>query len=164
VRVIEHGAFWKCIVLVNVEFGDELETIGGNAFNYTHRSKECKVWYIGRRAFEFCEELTEVKLSKNLVTIGNGAFWSCRRLRRIATLLRICLSNHYRPNNLHRTANPTCNFLLFANYITIPTFVVLLSKSSQQVYDDHSLHPSSLPWMRIHRYSFHQHHHDQESE
>ena len=53
VRVIEHHAFYNCNALEEVEFGDELETIGVNAF--------------------YCTSLRSIKIPKVRI-IGMGAF------------------------------------------------------------------------------------------
>jgi hypothetical protein len=90
VRVIGHQAFYDCTALTDVEFGDELETIGRAAFGGTSlRSiKLPKVRIIEDYAFSTCEQLTDVELSEDLEQIGYKAFGTCPRLRRIAIPLK----------------------------------------------------------------------------
>ena len=90
VRIIEAYAFYNCTALVDVEFGDKLETIGEYAFADTALRiiKLPKVRVIGNYAFIGCEQLTEVELSKDLETIGSWVFSNCSRLRRIAIPLK----------------------------------------------------------------------------
>ena len=73
-----------------MEFGDKLERIGEGAFEKTSiRSiKLQRVRDIGIAAFAECLQLTEVELSKDLETVGGGAFVRCPLLRRIALPLK----------------------------------------------------------------------------
>ena len=84
-RIIEEEAFYGCEQLTYVEFGDKLETIGGNAFAYTdlRNIKLPRVSAIGKHAFCFCQQLTDMDFSEDLGRIGYGAFEYCFRLRRI---------------------------------------------------------------------------------
>ena len=90
VRVIEESAFYNCTALVDVEFGDKLETIGKWAFAKTSiRSiKLPKVRVIGYAAFSTCERLMAAELSEYLERIGVRTFAGCTRLRRIAIPLK----------------------------------------------------------------------------
>jgi len=91
VRVIEQCAFFHCEALEEVEFGNQLETIGYEAF-YCCTSlrivKLPKVRAIEDNAFVNCEQLTEAELPKDLERIGHGAFQCCPRLRRIVMPLK----------------------------------------------------------------------------
>jgi hypothetical protein len=99
VRVIEHGAFWGCRALEDVEFGDKLDTIGFEAFRSTalRNVKLTKVRIIETCAFWGCRQLTEVELlSKDLEGIGGAALAYCPRLRRVAFPLKDnLLGNNY---------------------------------------------------------------------
>jgi hypothetical protein len=90
VRVIERCAFECCRALEDVEFGDELDTIGFNSFSYTaiRNIKLSKVRSIGKWAFWGCEQLTDVELSEDLERIEGRVFVGCSRLRRIAIPLK----------------------------------------------------------------------------
>ena len=91
VKVIEEEAFQRCTALENVEFGDKLETIGRAAFTGTalRNIKIPKVRFIGNVAFAGCKQLTEVELSEDLERIvGEAAFYTCIRLRRIVMPLK----------------------------------------------------------------------------
>lgn len=61
---IGEKAFYKCESLVNVIFGDALETIG-------------------EKAFYKCEALPEIQLPSGVVTIGNYAFYKCASLSKV---------------------------------------------------------------------------------
>ena len=90
VRVVEEYAFRNCKALAEVEFGNNLDTIGKSAFSGTalRNAKLPKVRVIGDMAFLECNQLMEVKLSKDLERIEDGAFYDCPRLRRIAMPLK----------------------------------------------------------------------------
>ncbi len=90
VRVIEQAAFYACIALENVEFGDKLESIGEHAFAGTdlRHIKLPKVRIIGNHAFFDCDQLTDVDFSEDLERIENKAFDDCPRVRRIAIPLK----------------------------------------------------------------------------
>jgi len=89
VRVIKASAFNHCL-LVDVEFGDKLETIGKYAFQGTRlrKIKLPKVRFIASSAFQNCYYLTDADLSEDLKRIQTVAFESCSRLRRIAVPLK----------------------------------------------------------------------------
>ncbi|KAK1738544.1 leucine-rich repeat domain-containing protein [Skeletonema marinoi] len=92
-HVVEIGeyAFYQCVSLESVEFGDNLETIGQCAF-YGCRSLQHlnlpSIITIGRGAFYKCNALTDIELSERLETIEAHSFWECKRLQRIAIPLK----------------------------------------------------------------------------
>jgi len=79
-----------CVHLTDVEFGNELETIGDIAF------KNCSLRNINipstrtieQFAFCLCTSLTDVEFGDELETIGLCAFLCCFSLRRIAIPLK----------------------------------------------------------------------------
>lgn len=92
VKVIEEGAFADCTALEDVEFGNELDKIGWEAFARTslRKIKIPKVRAIEANAFVNCEQLTEAAhlSSEDLESVEYGAFMYCLRLRRIAIPLK----------------------------------------------------------------------------
>jgi hypothetical protein len=90
VRVIESDAFAECTALEEVEFGNQLETIGEWAFYRTslRNINIPKVRLIGDYAFSKCRQLTEAELSEDLERIGEDALAYCPRLRSIAIPLK----------------------------------------------------------------------------
>jgi len=91
VKEIGVCAFYSCIALTDVEFGDELETIGTEAFyscNSLRSVKMPSVRTIQNWAFGFCDQLTEVEFGSDLETIGCDSFYKCPNLRRIAIPLK----------------------------------------------------------------------------
>ena len=86
---IDDCAFSGCYNLESVEFGDDLETIGRDAF-WNCSSLKLKhlklpsVITIGGATFYNCEHLKDIELSERLETIGERAFQDCESLHRIA--------------------------------------------------------------------------------
>ncbi len=90
VIVIENGAFYYCIDLTDVEFGDKLETIGDRAFHGCHSLRNIRipsVRTLGKSSFSDCKQLNDVELPF-IETIGEYAFVRCTSLRRIAIPLK----------------------------------------------------------------------------
>jgi hypothetical protein len=111
-------------------------------YPFTHMSEFCRICslhiHLARRLRRFCK--------------GHNHHKDPPRRSDICNIFLRCTPNH--------PSKRICKSLLYN-----PTCAVLVSKSSQQeVCDDHHSFPSSLPWMRIRRSSFHQHHRHQESE
>jgi hypothetical protein len=90
VRVIKGQAFYNCRALEDVQFGNNLETIEGCAFQGTSLRiiKIPKVRVIEDHAFWDCEQLTDVELSEDLETIEDCVFENCPNLRRVALPLK----------------------------------------------------------------------------
>mmetsp|Transcript_19906 Transcript_19906/g.28372 ORF Transcript_19906/g.28372 Transcript_19906/m.28372 type:complete len:327 (+) Transcript_19906:50-1030(+) len=91
VKEIEEYAFFRCVALSDVEFGDELDTIGKSAFNTCGCLRSIKmpsVRTVTGYAFHYCENLTDVEFGSKLEIIKAGAFSRCPNLRRIAIPLK----------------------------------------------------------------------------
>lgn len=72
--------------LTSIVFPKAVEIIGESAFQFTHLKSidlPASVITIGRNAFANIEELAMVKISKNVESIGNSAFWGCTLLKDI---------------------------------------------------------------------------------
>ena len=86
VTTISTDAFYGCIRLTNVTFGDnsQLTTIGDYAFedctSLTSIAIPDSVTSIGEAAFACCESLTSVIIGNNATTIGEEAFAWCESL------------------------------------------------------------------------------------
>jgi len=101
VKEVGYIAFINCIRLIDVEFGDKLETIGGNAFNSTslRKIKMPTVRTIGRFAFSRCsEQLTDVELPA-VERIGQSSFFRCVTLQRVSIPLK---DNMFPLDTLHQ--------------------------------------------------------------
>ena len=96
---IGYAAFYGCVSLTDVEFGDELETIRAGALCGCNTLKHLKlpsIVNIKMGAFTDCTRLKDIELSERLETIGARTFWSCRCLQRIAIpLKRDLISNQF---------------------------------------------------------------------
>jgi len=91
VRKIEAEAFDSCYALSDVEFGDELETIGINAFEMCRSLRNIKipsVRTVSKGAFHYCKQLTDVEFGSNLERICDYSFYNCPNLRRIVIPLK----------------------------------------------------------------------------
>ena len=89
VRIIEAYAFCEC-PLTDVEFGDKLETIEGEAFVGT-RLKNIRissVRTIGNHAFGCCFELFDVEFGDELEALYRETFANCDKLKRVALPLK----------------------------------------------------------------------------
>jgi len=103
--VVEIGtyAFGGCGNLKYVEFGENLETIGIDAFELClslERLKLPSIVNIERNAFLNCSAVMDIELSERLETIESNAFAGCECLQRIAIPLKRDLFeyNHIRWN------------------------------------------------------------------
>jgi hypothetical protein len=88
---IGEAAFQTCENLVDVKFGDKLETIGNSAFSkctFLERLKLSSIIAVEANAFKSCKALTSIELSERLETIELCAFRYCDRLQRIAIPLK----------------------------------------------------------------------------
>lgn len=74
VTSIENGAFSSCSSLSNIMIGDDVPLFG-------------KKMSIGDEVFYSCRRLTSVTIGNNVISIGKGAFKSCRYLKIIKMLL-----------------------------------------------------------------------------
>jgi hypothetical protein len=90
VREIGNSAFSYCTSLMDVEFGDKLETIGQSAFSHCSLRNITMptVRTIERAAFIGCEQLTVAEFGKNLERIGGYVFMGCVNFQRIAIPLK----------------------------------------------------------------------------
>ena len=88
VRVIEGWAFMDCSSLEDMDFGDQIESIGNAAFIRCKSLRDINIRTgreIGEYAFYDCIQATSVELPGCLERIGKCAFNNCPSLRRIAT-------------------------------------------------------------------------------
>ncbi|KAK1738530.1 leucine-rich repeat domain-containing protein [Skeletonema marinoi] len=88
---IDRAAFYCCRNLESVEFGENLEIIGGTAFHgcsSLERLNLPSIIVIEEAAFYNCKALTDIELSERLETIESAAFRACERLQRIAIPLK----------------------------------------------------------------------------
>jgi len=91
VREVGKFAFFNCVSLVDVEFGDKLETIKTKAFRCCESLQNIimpSVRTIEEEAFANCSALTEAEFGSNLESIQNYALGNCANLRRIAIPLK----------------------------------------------------------------------------
>jgi hypothetical protein len=90
VKEIEYAAFYDCIALTDVEFGDKLETIGGFAFHGTavRKIKMPSIRTIELGAFRDSKQLTDMELPKDIESIQLYAFIRCPNLRCVAIPLK----------------------------------------------------------------------------
>ena len=91
VREIGKEAFQNCFALSDVEFGDELETVGEDAFWCCKSLRSIKmpsVRTIQQGAFFNCYQLNDVEFGGDLETIGVNSFYDCPQLRSIAIPLK----------------------------------------------------------------------------
>ncbi len=84
---IEDEAFYGCVYLNNVEFGDSLQSIGAFAFVNCSSLTSVKIpdstTVIGDRAFYGCGGLTQAEIGREVQTIGDFAFAGCKALAEI---------------------------------------------------------------------------------
>lgn len=87
VKTIGKEAFWSCIYLRSISFGDSLVSIGDAAFYECFSLKKIiipnSVKKIGENAFLYCYSLASVKLGNSVKTLGGGAFFGCENLKKI---------------------------------------------------------------------------------
>eukprot|EP00984_Skeletonema_dohrnii_P011053 scaffold4390_cov71-Skeletonema_dohrnii-CCMP3373.AAC.7 len=91
VKIIGMGAFASCTGLIEVEFGENLETIEQWAFLNCNSLKNItmpSVKTIGQWSFSNCVQLTDLEAGEALETIEQSAFRYCNFLRRIAIPLK----------------------------------------------------------------------------
>lgn len=83
-KTIGKAAFRVC-ALTSVDFPDNLETIGDEAF-YSTKLEDLiipKVKNIGAYAFQNCASLKSIKIHSGLERIGEKAFENCRKIREV---------------------------------------------------------------------------------
>lgn len=86
VDTIPEGCFSWCSELHSVQLPDYLDRIESQAFSYTNIESIAipgTVKEIGDHAFSHCKRLSKVDLHEGLLSIGNGAFWSCNKIEHI---------------------------------------------------------------------------------
>ncbi len=74
-KQIYEAAFYNCVMLNSVEWGESLEVIWGNT--------EWNGRHYGKGAFEACEALPSVTIPDTVTTIGTQAFMNCVGMRYI---------------------------------------------------------------------------------
>ncbi len=132
VREIRDEAFRCCYALSDVEFGNNLETIGMCAFSCCSlRSvKSLSVRTVRFEAFRYCEEVEDVEFGIDLETIGVNSFHDCPNLQRIAIPLK---DNLFSPDPIERQYNQFqgCGNLTVVDLVgaegirkTIPSFLM----------------------------------------
>lgn len=112
VTTIGYGAFSDCPNLSNVTLGNNVQTIGGNAFQFASISSIVipnSVTTIGENAFNGCVNLESVSMSTNVSSIGNDAFHGCGKLASIDF-----------PNTLTTLSQGICNECESLTKVTIP--------------------------------------------
>ena len=91
VKIIKHSAFFGCESLTDVEFGDKLEKIKEQAFQYCRALNKISmpsVRTVWMYAFANCSKLSDVECGEALRTLSGYAFASCPKLERIALPLK----------------------------------------------------------------------------
>ena len=91
IKIIKECAFYFCSGLTDVDFGDQLETIGQSAFNMCIRLTNVRipsVRTIGESAFFGCSKLYDVEFGGALRTLQRWAFHCCSKLKRVALPLK----------------------------------------------------------------------------
>jgi len=88
VTSIGEYAFYECINLTDITFGNSLTTIGLSAFRHCSGLRSLtipdSVTSIGGWAFQGCKNLSEFKAQDNLKIIGEAAFRDCSGLKKVA--------------------------------------------------------------------------------
>ena len=88
IETIGDNAFSGCKKLKSVKFGKNVTTIGNKAFykctSLTKVTIPAKTKTIGKSAFEGCMKLKTVTIGKNVTTIGDNAFYKCTALTKIS--------------------------------------------------------------------------------
>ncbi|MBR3747519.1 MAG: leucine-rich repeat protein [Selenomonadaceae bacterium] len=117
VTSIGNDAFWECTLLKSLMIADSVTTIG-------------------RGALYFCENLTDLKLSNNLISVDADSFYNCSSLKEIILPDSVeiigagAFSNCYNAKCLKLSQNLTCiNIESFREcysltHITIPNGVI----------------------------------------
>ena len=87
VTTIENQAFYQCLELTNIHFGDGLTSIGSKAFFKCKAlsvvSLPDSLTTLGAYAFYYCEELTTVYIGSNIEKLNMKAFGDCINLTSI---------------------------------------------------------------------------------
>lgn len=112
VTTIGYGAFSDCPNLSNVTLGNNVQTIGGNAFQFASITSIVipnSVMTIGENAFNGCVNLESVSMSTTVSSIGNDAFHGCGKLASIDF-----------PNSLTTLSQGICNGCESLTKVTIP--------------------------------------------
>ena len=80
-------AFMGCDKLLNISFGNRLESIGQKSFAYCPSLLSIalpnSLTRLGSASFEGCRNLERICLSDNISIIENGTFYACGNLRQI---------------------------------------------------------------------------------
>jgi hypothetical protein len=129
VKEVGYIAFDNCTALTDVEFGDKLETIRGNAFVgcSLQKIKMPSVRTIEQGAFADCEQLTDVELPA-VERIGEFAFTRCENLQRIVIPLKDNLfafdTDYQRYSQFDYCGNLTTVYLVGGIHKTISSFLL----------------------------------------
>lgn len=85
IETIGDNAFYGCKKIKTVKIGKNVKTIGNKAFYkctvLTKVSLPSKVKTIGTSAFYGCEKLTSVTIGKSVTKIGSKSFYGCSKLK-----------------------------------------------------------------------------------
>ncbi len=85
IETIGDNAFSDCKKLKSVKFGKNVTTIGNKAFykctSLTKVTIPAKTKTIGKSAFEGCKKLKTVTIGKSVTKIGSKAFYGCKKLK-----------------------------------------------------------------------------------
>ncbi len=85
IETIGDNAFSGCKKLKSVKFGKNVTTIGNKAFykctSLTKVTIPAKTKTIGKSAFEGCKKVTSVTIGKNVSKIDSKAFYGCSKLK-----------------------------------------------------------------------------------
>jgi hypothetical protein len=141
VKEVGYIAFINCIRLMDVEFGDKLETIEEYAFACCPLRRSIVILpivrTIGERVFGYCKQLTDVELPA-VERIEQFAFIRCPRLRRIAIPLKDNLfafdTIHQRYNQFDECENLTTVDLVGGIHKTIAS--LLLESWKDEIYQE----------------------------
>lgn len=86
-KSLPSGAFQGCIMLMNIELPNTLESIGDYAFNgcssLTNITIPSGIITIGNNTFAGCSSLKQIILPEGLISIGRNSFIGCEGLEEI---------------------------------------------------------------------------------
>ena len=91
VKIIKELAFFGCERMMDVAFGDKLETIERSVFHSCWSLRNIRIPSVritGKWAFAWCQELSVVEFGEGPITLQGGTFVGCSKLKRIALPLK----------------------------------------------------------------------------
>lgn len=100
VRNILRHAFYQNGTLEILKVGENVRTIGQEAFAYCRSLKKASLpdsmrWSTGNFAFSHCVSLSEINLGENLENIGKGAFDYCLALKTVTIGSKLTTIENY---------------------------------------------------------------------